>query len=195
MSGLAQFSAPPHKRLMAAGLDLLFVFSIATFLSPLVKESGFAVRFDWLVAGVYFAYQALFLKLWAGQSPGRRLLDTVVVRTSGGELTWLEAIARPAARVIAFAATPDLAFRVVWPGYDAFQIPGFGLIELALLLSTASRRTLADYVARTIVANVPPLQPHRAPAAPMYSEHDAEFGFPPSRPRPDAGPGRPKAGS
>lgn len=39
-------------------------------------------------------------------------------------------------------------------------------------------RTLTDRIARTIVISTPPPQPHRAPAFPMYSRHDAEFGAP-----------------
>lgn len=37
-------------------------------------------------------------------------------------------------------------------------------------------RTLTDRFAGTIVISMPPPQPHRAPAFPMYSRHDAEFG-------------------
>jgi uncharacterized RDD family membrane protein YckC len=185
----SHFAAPPHKRLLAAGMDLLCVFAIATFLAPLLKLSGATIRFEALVAVVYLAYETIFLKLWMGQSPGRRLLGTVVLRTSGGALSWLHALLRPSSRVIAFVVTADLAFRYTWPEYTGdIRIPLFPLVEVGLLLTNPSRRTLADYLALTVVANAPPLQPHRAPAGPMYSERDAEFGFPPSRPRADGDP-------
>ena len=58
------------------------------------------------------------------------------------------------------------------------------LAEYSLLKSSPVRQTLADKVARTVVVNTPTWEPHRAPAIPMYSATDAEFGHPPSRPNP-----------
>jgi len=43
------------------------------------------------------------------------------------------------------------------------------------------RRSVADVLFGTMVINVPPPQPHRASAAPMYSPDDAEFGLRPRR--------------
>jgi hypothetical protein len=59
---------------------------------------------------------------------------------------------------------------------------GLLFAETTLLGHSATRQTLADRVARSLVVNLPPLQPHRAPAGPMYSATDKEFGFPPRRP-------------
>jgi uncharacterized RDD family membrane protein YckC len=53
------------------------------------------------------------------------------------------------------------------------------VVVLGMMFTLPSRQTLADLVARTLVINVPPPQPHRAPAAPMYSATDAEFGVRP----------------
>ena len=182
-----QFSAPPHKRLLAAGMDLLCVFTIATFLAPLLKLVGREVRFESLVVLVYFVYELSFLWHWTGQSPGRRLLGIVVLRSSGGALSWFHALIRPTARAVAIIATSAFVFRYSWPEYVGdIRIPLFPLIELGLIFTNPSRRTLADYLAFTVVANSPPLQPHRAPAAPMYSANDAEFGYPPSRPQSDS---------
>jgi uncharacterized RDD family membrane protein YckC len=185
------FVAPPHKRLLGAGMDLLFVFAITASIASLLKLTTVTIRPEALVSVVYLVYETSFLKLWSGQSPGRRLLGTVVLRTSGAALSWFEALSRPGSRVIAIAATADFAVRHTWPDYGEVRIPIFPLIEIGLLLSNPTRRTIADYVARTMVANTPPLQPHRAPAAPMYSERDAEFAFPPTppddRPAPEPG--------
>ena len=182
------FSAPPNKRLLAAGMDLLCVFSIATCLAPFLKVAEIAVRFEWMTIGVYFIYEAMFLWWWQGQSPGRRLLGTMVLRLSGQRLSWVQAALRPGARMIALILMSDFVFRYSWPDFQGdIRIPLFPLIEIGLILTMASRRTVADYVAFTVVANTPPLQPHRAPAAPMYSVRDAEFGFPPSRPKPESG--------
>ena len=53
------------------------------------------------------------------------------------------------------------------------------IAETTLLERSVAGRTIADRLAGSIVVNLPPLQPHRAPAAPMYSASDAEFGQPP----------------
>jgi hypothetical protein len=55
------------------------------------------------------------------------------------------------------------------------------LSELGMMYTLPTRQTLSDLVSRTLVVNVPPPQPHRAPAAPMYSPTDAEFGVRPGR--------------
>jgi hypothetical protein len=49
-------------------------------------------------------------------------------------------------------------------------------VELALMAHTSWRRSVADLFARTIVVNRPPPQAHRAPAYPMFSAKDEEFG-------------------
>src|SRR5436853_7924721 len=113
----AHFAALPHKRLLAAAMDLLCVSAITTFLAPLLKLSGIAIRFEALVAVIYLTYETVFLKLWIGQSPGRRLLGTVVLPASGGVLSWFHALLRPGSRVALFVVTTDLAFRYTWPEY------------------------------------------------------------------------------
>jgi uncharacterized RDD family membrane protein YckC len=52
------------------------------------------------------------------------------------------------------------------------MVAGF---EIAAMVLTPQRQSLADTLARTIVVSTPPYQPHKAPAAPMYSKDDKEF--------------------
>jgi len=59
----------------------------------------------------------------------------------------------------------------------------WGVADVISLLVTPSHRTLTDRVLRTVVVNIPPLQPHRAPAGPMYSATDAELGVIPQPPK------------
>ncbi len=191
---------------MASVLDLMLVFGLALFLSPLIKIAGLASKFDILAAIAYFAYEAGFLWLWKGQTPGRRVMSIFVLTGRGGELSYREAILRPALRVGLFLLTLDLAYVWRYMDYGDLRIHVLLPIEVALMLSLPSRRTLADFAAGTIVVNTPPPQPHRAPAVPMYSPSDAEFGLP-ARP-PGHGPetpekrsnnafesGRPRAGA
>jgi uncharacterized RDD family membrane protein YckC len=178
MGGAEQFSASPDRRLMASALDLMLVFGLALFLSPLIKIAGLTSKFDILAAIAYLAYEASFLWLWKGQTPGRRVMSIFVLPTRGGELSYREAILRPGLRVGLFLLSLDLAYVWRYMDYGDLRIHVLLPIEVALMLSLPSRRTLADFAAGTIVVNAPPPQPHRAPAAPMYSPSDAEFGLP-----------------
>ncbi|MGH8709627.1 MAG: RDD family protein, partial [Burkholderiales bacterium] len=138
-----------------------------------------------LVAAAYIAYHGVFLHLWKGQSPGRRTFDISVVSFEGGDLNLVQAVLRSVIR-------PGVVVAVTVPVYYVnrfdlgIQIAAIVLLlETGLMLSTRSRRTGADLASATLVVNTPPLQPHRAPAVPMYSARDAEFGYPPQRPKRD----------
>jgi uncharacterized RDD family membrane protein YckC len=119
----------------------------------------------------------------AGQSPGRHILDITVISGQGADLQPWQAIARSLLRPALIAAGSVSAH----PG-GRFELAASVVtvvlaLELGLLFSLRSRRTIADLVAGTLVVNTPPLQPHRPPAAPMYSAGDAEFGYAPRKPK------------
>jgi RDD family len=60
----------------------------------------------------------------------------------------------------------------------------WGVADVLLMCLASTRRTLTDRVFGILVVLLPPLQPHRAPAGPMYSASDAELGViaqPPER--------------
>ncbi len=50
-----------------------------------------------------------------------------------------------------------------------------------------TRQSTSDLLCRTFVVSALPLQPHRAPAAPMFSATDAKFGVRPQRIEPIRG--------
>jgi hypothetical protein len=54
-------------------------------------------------------------------------------------------------------------------------------VDIALITFLSTQQSLPDLISRTLVVNTPPVQPHRAPAGPMYSASDAEFGIPPRK--------------
>jgi uncharacterized RDD family membrane protein YckC len=181
MSTATPFAASPTKRLYAAIIDLMIIGALALVLSPIDWDVGASASSDRFVALVYFVYQAAFLHFWRGQTPGRRLLDITVVQAAGGEIGLIQAVLRPGIRAVAVIATTDIAWRFVWPEYGTYNVPIFPLVEVGLLYTIQTRTTIADAVSRTVTINNPPPQPHRAPAAPMYSATDAELGFPPRR--------------
>jgi hypothetical protein len=104
----------------------------------------------------------------------------VVSTTGGGALSIVKIVVRSGLR-------PVMLTVFGWTTLTFFAGPGFRvevlfaplLLELGMMFTLPTRQTLSDLVARTLVVNVPPPQPHRAPAGPMYSPSDAEFGFPP----------------
>jgi uncharacterized RDD family membrane protein YckC len=185
MADSSTFTATPRKRLLAAFVDFLLVGLAALLTYALADAAGHRVDFETLVPIAYFAYHSAFIHLWAGQSPGRRNFDITVVSAAGGDLRPWQAIVRSAARPsMALAASASVGpFASVDFDVHVQIATALLLLEGGLLFSMASRRTGADLISGTLVVNTPPLQPHRAPAAPMYSPKDAEFGYPPQKPR------------
>jgi uncharacterized RDD family membrane protein YckC len=184
MADASAFSATPRKRLAAAFVDFLLVSLGALLTYASADALGHRLKFEMVVIVAYFAYHAAFLYLWAGQSPGRRTFDISVVSADGVDLRLWQAVIRSLTRpalIIAASAVPVLSFsRIVSEVQVAAAVL---LLELGLLLSLSSRRTGADMLSGTVVVNTPPPQPHRAPAVPMYSASDAEFGYPPRKPK------------
>jgi uncharacterized RDD family membrane protein YckC len=183
MADLSTFTATPRKRLSAAFVDFLLVGLAAFLTNTLAEAVGHRLDFEMLVPVAYFTYHSAFLYLWGGQSPGRRTFDITVVSAVGADLRLLQALVRSAARpsIVLAASVSIVPFTSVDFGVQVAT--AVFLLEAGLLFSMASRRTGADLVSGTLVVNTPPLQPHRAPAAPMYSPNDAEFGYPPQKPR------------
>jgi len=182
MGDASTFTATPRKRLSAAFVDFLLTGLAAILTYALADAAGRRLDFEVLFAIACLVYHGGFLYLWRGQSPGRRTFDITVVSAAGGDLGLWQAVLRGAARPsLVLAASLSIPSKLV---DSAVQVgAAVLLLETGLLFSVASRRTLADLVSGTLVVNTPPPQPHRAPAVPMYSASDAEFGYPPRRPR------------
>lgn len=142
------------------------------------ERLGYVCEYDALVVVVYFFYNAGFLYAWEGQSPGRRTVDITVVSADGGRLGPVQAVLRSVVRPI-FCFAPEKLLKTGALAIDPAYTFAVIVVELFLMAFIPGRRTVADLVSRAIVVNTPPPQPHRAPAVPMYSAGDAEFGLPP----------------
>ncbi|HVK56981.1 MAG TPA: RDD family protein, partial [Burkholderiales bacterium] len=136
----------------------------------------------WVVFGmVFFAYHFGCLVAREGRTLGKTAVDICVISAAGQPLSIAQCMLRSGVR-----ATPFIMLSV--PGIDvvgALLLLALLLVEFYLIEQPPSRQTVADRVAHSLVVKLPPLQPHRAPAGPMFSAHDTEFGFPPQRPRGD----------
>jgi uncharacterized RDD family membrane protein YckC len=175
--------AAPHRRVLAALADFLLLALSGFVLSELIDR--FEAPAEPLFLIFYVLYHGLFLYFWNGQSPGRRLMDICVVTTSHGPLSMLQALGRPFVRVVVYVIFGEVL--MMYPVDDINLVSAYAIVaawpamELLLMYRSQSRQSLADLWSHTLVVSVPPVQPHRAPAGPMYSETDAEFGGSPRR--------------
>jgi uncharacterized RDD family membrane protein YckC len=120
-------------------LLLLFVLVVsAAQRSALGQLSDTSAK--WFVAGVflfhfllYWGYFSLFEAFWNGQTPGKRLLKVRVIKDSGRQITFFEALARNLLRIV------DLQF-----GY---------LVGVICMLCNKQQKRLGDFVAGTIVVH------------------------------------------
>jgi uncharacterized RDD family membrane protein YckC len=190
MPDAGSFVATPEKRFAAALIDIVLVMVIAVLAHVFAKAIGYPADFASLIAIVYFAYHAGFLHNWNGQSPGRRTLDISVVSARGAPLTFLQAILRSGLRPLCCFIPSGGLLALGLPQIDPVTSMVVATVEFVLLAFVPSRRTSADLLAGAIVVNTPPPQPYRAPAVPMYSATDAEFGYPPRKGPKDRGDGK-----
>lgn len=181
MPSASSFTAEPGKRLWAGGFDFLAVCVLFLVLG-VTFEKVYPNYSGWLVfATAFFAYHFLCLLVREGRTLGKTAIEICVISSSGQRLSVSQCFLCAGVRSLPF---------VFLGAHDPFIVLFGALLLLALVLSefyllerSLSRQTIADRVASSLVVKLPPLQPHRAPAGPMYSPNDAEFGFPPKRPK------------
>jgi uncharacterized RDD family membrane protein YckC len=178
MPSASSFVAGSDRRIEAGGFDLLAAGAIFLLVGTLAEKLGFDLA-RWPTFGaVYFGYHFVYLVWRQGRTIGKTANDICVVSTAGESLTLVQSSLRAGVRAAPFAlmgGPPLLAFGLLF-------LTALVLAELRLLERSPARRTIADRFANSLVVNLPPLQPHRAPAGPMFSAHDFEFGLPPNRP-------------
>jgi uncharacterized RDD family membrane protein YckC len=184
MANAAPFIAKPSRRLCAGLVDVVAVAMSAGMVSTIAQTVVSNSHEIELALIVYALYHTALYLLWGGQTLGLRLFDIRAVSAVGNiELSLRQGLARAGFR-------PLLLYVLGWVSYliapHQFNVVAAIVLapllgELGMMFSLPSRQTLSDIVSRTLVVSVPPPQPHRAPAAPMYSAKDAEFGVRPHR--------------
>lgn len=189
MASAAPYIAPPVRRLAAGAIDLVLCLAVSIFGWGVIVSASDASTFVEVALLnkapflFYAGYHALCLWLLNGQTPGLYLLNIRVARSSGeGALSFPQAAVRGAFRpllIYLFGRAAVAAQSGFGPVASIVAVPV--LLELGMMFTLSTRQTLSDVVCRTIVVNLPPPQPHRAPAGPMYSATDAEFGVRPRR--------------
>jgi len=182
MVNVSSHVATPKKRFSAAFVDLLLIGLAAVGVYALGDAVGYQADYGALVAVAYFGYHALFMQFWSGQTPGRRAFDIIVISSSGDALSMTQIFLRSALRPVVILLPTAASLKAGTLELNPLITTAALFVEIALMYLIRTRRTVADLVSRCIVVNAPPLQPHRAPAVPMYSATDGEFGYPPRRP-------------
>ncbi|HXC39604.1 MAG TPA: RDD family protein [Burkholderiales bacterium] len=173
----------PGKRLWAGGFDVFTVAVLFMIIAVVGELAGVDLK-RWIVFAVlFFAYNLSCLVFREGRTVGKTAVDICVVSAKGRPLNLLESAIRSAVRSFPFFFLEAHHARGI-PLATVALIGSISLLalfiaETTLLERSVAGRTIADRLAGSIVVNLPPLQPHRAPAAPMYSASDAEFGQPP----------------
>ena len=117
------------------------VLLLASVPSPAVSAPVTAHSQAWAAAVIifmlflaYWGYFSLFEGLWRGQTPGKRLFKLRVIKDTGRQITFVEAMARNLLRVV-----------------DA--LPTMYLIGIITVLCNKERKRLGDLAAGTLVVH------------------------------------------
>jgi uncharacterized RDD family membrane protein YckC len=161
------------QRLVACAIDgLVAVIILALLLGVVQAMHGKDGMVAVVLLVVCVSYHAAGVRC-ARASIGRTIAGIAVVSFNGSaDVPTGRALVRAVVRIasLALAAFIGIGTRQAWIAV----VPP--LVDLLLMSHTAWRRSVADLVAGTMVVRAPVPQPHRAPAAPMYSATDQEFG-------------------
>ena len=162
-----------ERRLLAGAIDAALLLVVGVFAYAALETKGStAEALVFILACLFVVYQSASL-LRPEYSLGRTVAGIVVLSfNSSAGPSVSQAIARPIVRLSLLAA----AYAVGNLFYTHWLVAVPFALELALMAHTSWRRTIADLLVGTVVVNRPPMQPHRAPAYPMYSAKDEEFG-------------------
>ncbi len=144
------------SRFVAALLDMLLLVAFFTLeLIAMVMVGAAAVASpasaklsgaagSWLMALVIFlnfvifwGYFALFEAYWKGQTPGKRVMKLRVIKDSGRQITFFEALARNLVRIVDY-------------------LPSLYLIGVITMLCNKRSQRLGDLVAGTLVVHERP---------------------------------------
>jgi uncharacterized RDD family membrane protein YckC len=175
MSAARPYLASVQQRLVAFALDssILLLATLITFgVIDALGQSPMLIV--WIFPILYLAYHTAVLTNH-DIAFGRVVASISVVSNRGDAPTLRQALVRGVSRttLVALGIAGALGSREPW----VIFVPSG--VEVALMMVSPWRQSIADLVAGTLVVRTPQIQPHRAPAAPMYSATDSEFGLPP----------------
>ncbi len=184
----ASFVASPKARTAAFVFDgfaaLLLFLALAVAAESAQMDIASVAGF----AACAWLYNSVLPAVNQGATWGKGAQGILVVSSSGGPAAAWQYVVRSSARFVPAALLSISYTEWVLPQALAglgikIGVALFWLGEYALMNSSPTRQTLSDRLAHTLVVNLPPAQSHRAPAGPMFSATDREFGVPPRAPK------------
>jgi uncharacterized RDD family membrane protein YckC len=129
-------------QLVALVLEILLFVWIGSAVPDSVKDTSMDMAGKWFVAILIFlnfaffaGYFALFEAYWKGQTPGKRLMKLRVIKDSGRQITFFEALSRNVIR------------------FFELSIPGMYLTAVITMALNKQNKRLGDFVAGTIVVH------------------------------------------
>ncbi|GGA73126.1 transporter [Edaphobacter acidisoli] len=119
----------------------IFILLLLILLGVTFSKISTAASDKWIIAGVvlvyfalYWGYFSLFEYFWNGQTPGKHLFKIRVVKDTGRQITFFEALARNLLRIID-------------------SLPSFYLVGVISMMCNKQQKRLGDFVAGTIVVH------------------------------------------
>ncbi len=137
------------SRFVALLLDMILLFVAAILLVIVLSVIGaFSSEMDrlnaaskWLIAVlifipflIFWGYFTLFEAFWRGQTLGKRMMKLRVIKDSGRQITFFEALARNLLRYVDY-------------------LPGFFLVGVITMACNKLNKRVGDFVAGTIVVH------------------------------------------
>ena len=179
MAFQSSFTAEPSRRYAAFVVDTVTTFVLFLIVGTVADQLHHDLaRWD-VFAAVFVLYQGTLVVTNQGQTFGRYVANIMVCSDSGGPLTAARSFARALVRALPLVLLEGPSFA---PVVGTLAMVALVAVESSVLERSPTRQSLADRVARSLVVNLPPPHTHRAPAGPMFSATDAEFGNPPKTP-------------
>ena len=130
-----------HIIQFVAGIVELLLFVWIASYAPKGNEAPLNTAGKWFIGIVIFlnfcffaGYFALFEAYWHGQTPGKRVMKLRVIKDSGRQITFFEALARNLMRVVDY-------------------LPGLYLVGVITMLCNKQNKRLGDMVAGTLVVH------------------------------------------
>lgn len=144
------------SRFLALGIDtllqllaILTLLALVTGIRLLVGPLRGDTAENWLLAlvllgafTIYYGYFGFFESVWAGQTPGKRVIGLRVIHASGRPVAVYEAILRNVVRI-------------------ADQLPGIYAVGIFTIFLTERSQRLGDLAADTVVVHEQPVEPLR----------------------------------
>ena len=130
-----------HIIQFVAGIVELLLFVWIASYAPKGNDAPLNTAGKWFIGIVIFlnfcffaGYFALFEAYWHGQTPGKRVMKLRVIKDSGRQITFFEALARNLMRVVDY-------------------LPGLYLVGVITMLCNKRNQRLGDLVAGTMVVH------------------------------------------